>query len=142
MDIATNRVRRGSSKRAEPTQDRFLQLVEQYDNLLSLQSILSKQKSEQRTEEIKKRLNAWLPFGPRIVDNTMIASRFTEEELMDPMLAPIKGMALVQQAIHSTLIEIKAVCTEISFDGFIEETFPKGKVPRRFGRLFKFLKSD
>jgi hypothetical protein len=100
--------------------------------LLSRQSILSEQKSEQ--EEIKKRLIARFP-GPRIFDHGAIVSLFTEEELEEPMLAPIKERAAIEQAIHSTLVEIKEICTEISFDGFIEKLFRRGKSPQDYSNL-------
>ncbi len=129
MDKAATRPRPGSSKRAEPTQDGFLQLVRQYDNLLSRQSILLKQKSEQRTEEIQKRLSARFGSGPRIVDNRSVASLFTDEELDEPTLAPIREMAVIEHGIHATLVEIKEICTEISLDGFMQKLFRKGKSP-------------
>jgi hypothetical protein len=100
--------------------------------LLSRQSILSEQKSEQ--EEIQKRLKARFP-GPRIFDHRTIVPLFTEEELEEPMLAPIKERAAIEQAIHSTLVEIKEICTEISFDGFIEKLFRRGKSPQDYSNL-------
>jgi hypothetical protein len=114
-------------KPAKPTLHRFLQLEARFDNLLSRQSILSEQKSEQRKEKIQKRLTAIFGPGPQIADYRTIATVFTEKELEEVMLAPIKEMAAIEQGIHLTLAEIKDLCAKISFDGFIEKLFRRGK---------------
>jgi hypothetical protein len=120
----------------KPTLHRFRQLETRLEDLLLRQSVLSEEETEQRNEELQKRLKTRLGWhlpdgmseGAFIVGEETIASVFTEGEL-EARLTPSKDMATVEQEIDVTAAEIKDLCAQLSFDGefFIEKLCRRGK---------------
>jgi hypothetical protein len=142
MDTAANSVRLRSTKgsgRAKPTLARFNDLIAWLDYLLPRQSALSAQQSDQAKEEIKKRLNARFSFGLPIVDRKTIASLFTEEELEESMLAPIKEMAAVEDYIQLALVEIREICPEKLRDEFMKQLFRREKSSDDYSDILKLV---
>jgi hypothetical protein len=111
----------------KPTLHRFLQLETRLKDLLLRQSILAERESEQKNEELQKRLRARHGPGPMkgagweftyVVDEETKASVLTEEEFK-AWLEPSKELAAIEQDVDASLAEIKDLCSQLHFDDVI-----------------------
>ena len=107
----------------KPTRHRFLQLETRLEDLLLRQSILSEQESEQKADELQKRLRMKLGAGPMkgagwewtwVVDEKTKASVFAEDEFK-AWLAPSKEKAAIDQDVDVAVAEIRGFCSQLPF---------------------------